>query len=340
MCGFTGFVGNIDNKEQVLENMMNTIVHRGPDSAGQFLDEDAALGFRRLSIIDISAIGDQPLYNEDRTKVLVFNGEIYNYQELREELIAAGHTFTTHTDSETLLHGYEEWGEQLVDRLRGMYGFVIWDRVEKKLFGARDIFGIKPFYYAQMNGTFLFGSEIKSFVEHPKFDKVFNEDALADYLSFQFVPTNETFFKGVFCLQPGHYFIYQNGTLSISRYYEPDFHGKTDKPFEEIVDDVERVMRESVKMHKISDVEVGSYLSSGVDSSYMAYLGEVDRTFTVGFGQEQYSEIKDAKEFADSIGVKNDSKIIEPEEYWDSLSDIQYYMDEPVQIRRQSHCIF
>ena len=182
MCGFTGFVGNIDNKEQVLENMMNTIVHRGPDSAGQFLDEDAALGFRRLSIIDISAIGDQPLYNEDRTKVLVFNGEIYNYQELREELIAAGHTFTTHTDSETLLHGYEEWGEQLVDRLRGMYGFVIWDRVEKKLFGARDIFGIKPFYYAQMNGTFLFGSEIKSFVEHPKFDKVFNEDALADYL--------------------------------------------------------------------------------------------------------------------------------------------------------------
>lgn len=127
MCGFTGFVGNIDNKEQVLENMMNTIVHRGPDSAGQFLDEDAALGFRRLSIIDISAVGDQPLYNEDRTKVLVFNGEIYNYQELREELIAAGHTFTTHTDSETLLHGYEEWGEQLVDRLRGMYGFVIWE---------------------------------------------------------------------------------------------------------------------------------------------------------------------------------------------------------------------
>ena len=137
---------------------------------------------------------DQPLYNEDRTKVLVFNGEIYNYQELREELIAAGHTFTTHTDSETLLHGYEEWGEQLVDRLRGMYGFVIWDRVEKKLFGARDIFGIKPFYYAQMNGTFLFGSEIKSFVEHPKFDKVFNEDALATrhFLKGYFVSSRDT----------------------------------------------------------------------------------------------------------------------------------------------------
>lgn len=330
MCGFTGFVGRIDNTEQVLESMMNTIVHRGPDSAGMFLDEDAALGFRRLSIIDISAAGDQPLYNEDKTKVLVFNGEIYNYQELREELIEAGHVFTTHTDSETLLHGYEEWGEGLVERLRGMYGFVIWDRKAKRLFGARDIFGIKPFYYAQMNGSFLFGSEIKSFLEHPKFDKVFNEEALGNYLSFQFVPTNETFFKGVFCLQPGHYFLYENDTLQITRYYEPDFHGRTDKSFEEAVDEIEKVMEESVKMHKISDVEVGSYLSSGVDSSYMAYLGAVDHTFTVGFGEEKYSEIKDAKEFAESIGVKNDSKIIEPEEYWDSLSDIMYYMDEPV----------
>lgn len=330
MCGFTGFIGKVDNREQVLENMMNTIVHRGPDSAGSFVDEDAALGFRRLSIIDISATGDQPLYNEDKTKVLTFNGEIYNYQELREELIDAGHAFTTHTDSETLLHGYEEWGEKLVDRLRGMYGFVIWDRAQKKLFGARDIFGIKPFYYAKMNGCFLFGSEIKSFVEHPKFDKILNEDALGTYLSFQFVPTNETFFKGVFCLQPGHYFTYQDGELEITRYFEPHFSGDTEKSFEEIVDEVEKTMKESVAAHKISDVEVGSYLSSGVDSSYMAYLGQVDRTFTVGFGEEKYSEIRDAKEFAKSINMKNDSKIIEPDEYWDCLSDAMYYMDEPV----------
>lgn len=330
MCGFTGFVGATDNREQILENMMNTIVHRGPDSSGSFIDEDAALGFRRLSIIDISATGDQPLYNEDKTLVLTFNGEIYNYQELREELIEAGHIFTTHTDSETLLHGYEEWGEKLVDRLRGMYTFVIWDRQKKKLFGARDIFGIKPFYYAQMNGCLLFGSEIKSFVEHPKFDKVFNEEALGNYLSFQFVPTNETFFKGVFCLQPGHYFTYENGGMEITRYFEPNFTGDTDKTFDEIVDEVEKTMIESVAAHKISDVEVGSYLSSGVDSSYMAYLGQVDRTFTVGFGEEQYSEIRDAKEFAKSINMQNDSKIIEPEEYWDCLSDAMYYMDEPV----------
>ena len=330
MCGFTGFVGETDNREQVLESMMNTIIHRGPDSSGTFLDEDAALGFRRLSIIDIGESGDQPLYNEDKTLVLTFNGEIYNYPELREELIEAGHIFTTHTDSETLIHGYEEWGEELVDRLRGMYAFVIWDREQKRLFGARDMFGIKPFYYAKMNDCFLFGSEIKSFVEHPKFDKVFNEDALANYLSFQFVPTNETFFKGVYCLQPGHYFVYENGEISITRYFEPHFTGDAEKSFEEIVDEVEAVMKESVAAHKISDVEVGSYLSSGVDSSYMAYLGQVDRTFTVGFGEERYSEIRDAKEFAKSINMKNDSKIIEPEEYWDCLSDAMYYMDEPV----------
>ncbi len=330
MCGFTGFVGQVDNKEQVLENMMNTIVHRGPDSAGSYTDEDVALGFRRLSIIDISATGDQPLYNEDRSKVLVFNGEIYNYQELRQELIDAGHEFQTHTDSETLLHGYEEWGERLVERLRGMYAFVIWDTNTKKMFGARDIFGIKPFYYAHMNETLLFGSEIKTFVEHPKFDKVFNEQALGNYLSFQFVPTNETFFKGVFCLQPGHYFTYEQGKMEIKRYFEPHFTGDTDKSFEEIVDEIAQTLKESVEMHKISDVEVASYLSSGVDSSYLTYLGQVDRTFTVGFDDKQYSEIQDAKEFAASINMSNDAKVIAPEEYWDQLSDIQYYMDEPV----------
>lgn len=330
MCGFTGYVGRIEDGQQVLENMMNTIVHRGPDSSGMYMDEDVALGFRRLSIIDIGTIGDQPLYNEDKTLVLTFNGEIYNYQELREELIKSGHLFVTHTDSETLIHGYEEWGEALVERLRGMYAFVIWDKKEKKLFGARDMFGIKPFYYAQMNDCFFVGSEIKSFLEHPMFEKVFNEEALGNYLSFQFVPTNETFFKGVYCLQPGHYFSFQNGELTIKRYFEPHFVGNNDKPFEKVVDEVEAVMKESVEAHKISDVEVGSYLSSGVDSSYMAYLGQVDHTFTVGFGEEEYSEIRDAKEFAKSIHMQNDSKIIEPEEYWDCLSDAMYYMDEPV----------
>lgn len=330
MCGFAGFVGEVEDAEQVLVNMMDTIVHRGPDSEGRYVDGDAALGFRRLSIIDLSAVGDQPLYNEDRSMVLVFNGEIYNYKELRTELIKAGHIFVSNTDSETLLHGYEQWGESLVERLRGMYAFTIWDINKKKLFAARDIFGIKPLYYAQMNGTLMFGSEIKSFMEHPKFDKVFNEAALGNYLSFQFVPENETFFKGVFCLQPGHYFTYENGVMQTVRYFEPHFTGDSTKSFEEVVEDVERVMKDSVEMHKISDVEVASYLSSGVDSSYLTFLGEVDHTFTVGFDEGKYSEIQDAKEFAASIGMHNDARVITPEEYWDRLSDIQYYMDEPV----------
>ena len=196
MCGFAGFVGEVDDREQVLVNMMNTIVHRGPDSAGKYVDEDAALGFRRLSIIDLSSVGDQPLYNEDRSMVLVFNGEIYNYQDLREELKAAGHEFVSNTDSETLIHGYEEWGEKLVDRLRGMYAFAIWDTKKKRLFAARDIFGIKPLYYANMNGTLMFASEIKAFMEHPKFDKVFNEEALATiFLSSLFLRMRH-FLKG------------------------------------------------------------------------------------------------------------------------------------------------
>lgn len=330
MCGFTGFIGQLDDREGALTAMMDTIIHRGPDSEGKYIDNDAALGFRRLSIIDLSSIGDQPLYNEDKSKVLVFNGEIYNYQELRQELIEKGHTFISNTDSEALIHGFEEWGEKLVERLRGMFAFVIWDIGKKKLFAARDMFGIKPLYYAQMNDTLFFGSEIKSFLVHPKFEKVFNEEALGSYLSFQFVPTDETFFKGVFCLPPGHYFTYEGGSLKITRYFEPSFTGDYGKSFAEAVEDVEAVMKDSVDMHKISDVEVASYLSSGVDSSYLTYLGQVDRTFTVGFDEGKYSEIQDAKEFAASIHMKNDAKVITSEEYWDSLSDIQYYMDEPV----------
>jgi asparagine synthase (glutamine-hydrolysing) len=330
MCGFAGFVGKCDNKDNVLEKMMDTIIHRGPDSSGKYIDDKVALGFRRLSIIDLSEEANQPLCNEEQNKLLLFNGEIYNYLELREELIKAGHVFISNSDSETILHGYEEWGVSLLDRLRGMYAFVIWDKEENQLFGARDIFGVKPFYYAQMNETFFFGSEIKSFLVHPNFDKVFNQEALGNYLSFQFVPTNETFFKGVYGLQPGHYFTYKNGEMKTTRYFEPKFTGDNKKSFDEVVDDIEEVIKESVAVHKIADVEVASYLSSGVDSSYLAYLGQVDHTFTVGFGDGVYSEINEAKEFAKSINVKNDARVITPDEYWEKLSDILYYMDEPV----------
>jgi len=330
MSGFVGFIGKCENKESVLEQMMSTIIHRGPDGSGKFVDDEVALGFRRLSVIDLTETGNQPLYNEDKSKVLVCNGDIYNYQELREELIKDGYSFSSNTDVEVILHGYERWGTSLFERLRGIYAFVIWDGKEKKLFGARDMFGSKPFYYTLMNDTLMFASETKSFLVHPNFKKEFNEGALGNYLSFQFIPTNETFFKGVYGLQPGHYFTYCQGKMEITRYFEPKFTGDNKKSFDEVVDDIEKILKESVRVHKVADVEVASYLSSGVDSSYLAYLGEVEHTFTAGFGDGVYSEINEAKEFAKAIGAKNDARVISPEEYWGRISDIMYYMDEPV----------
>lgn len=327
MCGFTGFIGETKNSSEVLEKMMNTIIHRGPDSSGMFTENKAALGFRRLSIIDLES-GSQPLYNEDESLVLIFNGEIYNFMQLREELIAKGHVFVTHTDSEVLIHGYEEFGEKLVEKLRGMFAFVIWDRKNEKMFAARDMFGIKPFYYAQMNGTLLFGSEIKSFLPHPHFNKELNEKALKPYLTFQYPVLNETFFKGVFKLPAAHFMTYENGQINIQRYWSPKFN-PTKQPLEEIVDEIDQVVRESVEFHRISDVKVGSFLSSGVDSSYVASLLKPNKTFTVGFSDKNFSEIDNAKALSDELGIENVSEILNPDLCFDKLEDIQYMMDEP-----------
>ena len=206
MCGYVGFTNRIENADAVLGEMMDIIRHRGPDSEGKYIDDGIALGFRRLSIIDL-AQGDQPIANEDGGKVLVFNGEIYNYRQLREKLVAAGHVFKTHSDSEVLLHGYEEYGVKLLNMLRGMFSFVIWDKEKQELFGARDYFGIKPLYYAEMNGTLLFGSEIKAFLPHPQFEKKLNLSTLENYLTFQYSPLSDTFFEGVKKLMPAHYFL-------------------------------------------------------------------------------------------------------------------------------------
>ena len=331
MCGFAGFTNTSDNSNKVLGAMMDRIVHRGPDSAGTYIDEDVALGFRRLSIIDITASGDQPILNEDKTKVLIFNGEIYNYQSIRKELIEKGHIFTTNTDSEVLLHGYEEYGEKLLDKLRGMFAFVIWDKVTKELFGARDFFGIKPMYYAQMNGTFMFGSEIKSLLAHPDFKKELNESALENYLTFQYSPTAETFFKGVFKLLPAHFFKYKDGELTVKRYWDVHFNADDKPDMDSWVDQISDTFKDSVAAHKISDVEVGSFLSSGVDSSYVASVANVDKTFTVGFGEdEKYNEIGWAKEFSQYIHKENISHVITPEEYWEHIPKIQYHLDEPL----------
>ena len=223
MCGYIGFVGkNTEKDEHVLKEMLSLIEHRGPDSQDVYLGENVSLGFRRLSIIDLEG-GKQPIYNEDKTKILVFNGEIYNYKSLREDLVKKGHEFYTQSDSEVLIHGYEEYGSDLLAKLRGMFSFVIWDTKNKKLFGARDFFGIKPFYYAQMGDTLMFGSEIKGFLKHPDFKKELNEDKFPDYLTFSCVPGADTFFKNVYKLLPGHYLEYQNGELKVTQYFTPEF---------------------------------------------------------------------------------------------------------------------
>ncbi|MBR5472542.1 MAG: asparagine synthase (glutamine-hydrolyzing) [Clostridia bacterium] len=331
MCGFVGFTNYIKDDGEVLKTMMDAIVHRGPDSAGIYADIDIALGFRRLSIIDLEG-GNQPMFNEDRSLILVFNGEIYNYKELRDQLIALGHTFSSNADSEVVLHGYEEWGCDVVKNLRGMFAFVVYNQNDKSIFGARDMFGIKPFYYTKTENSFIFGSEIKAFIHHPDFYKQLNEEALAHYLSFQYSPTEETFFKGVYKLPPAHYFVFKNGEITKTRYFRPEF-----KTIPGVVDfyadEIDKTIRESVEAHKIADVEVGSFLSSGIDSSYIASSAKVDKTFTVGFESrdgDRYNEIAFAKTFADTIGVENISKIITPEEYWSTFPKIQYHMDEPL----------
>ncbi len=331
MCGIVGFTNHIDNSNKVIGEMMDKIRHRGPDAEGKYVDENIALGHRRLSIIDVSSSGDQPIFNEDGSKVIVFNGEIYNYREIREKLIAAGHVFKTNTDTEVLIHGYEEYGEKLLNMLRGMFSFVIWDKNKKELFGARDFFGIKPMYYAIMGRTFMFGSEIKSFLPHPEFKKELNTAALENYLTFQYSPTKETFFKNVYKLLPAHYFIYRDGKLQIRRYWDVNFDADGKPELDEWVNRISDTFKNSVEAHKIADVEVGSFLSSGVDSSYVAAVADVDKTFTVGFGNdEKYNEIGWAKNFSKAIGKENTSKVITPEEYWGSLEKIQYHMDEPL----------
>lgn len=331
MCGFVGFTNQINDAGLVIEAMMEAIRHRGPDAGGKYVDADIALGHRRLSIIDVSEQGNQPLYSEDGKLVLCFNGEIYNYQEIRAELIEKGHRFATNTDSEVLIYGYREYGTALLEKLRGMFAFVIWDKENKTLFGARDFFGIKPLYYAQMDGTLLFGSEIKAFLKHPAFQKELNTAALEEYLTFQYSAMDETFFKGVYKLQPAHYFIYKDGKLDIKRYWDVHFKADETPTLDQWVQEISKVFHESVQAHKIADVEVGSFLSSGVDSSYVAAIADVDKTFTVGFGKdEKYNEIGWAKNFSKAIGKQNFSKVIEPEEYWGELKHIQYQMDEPL----------
>ena len=331
MCGFCGFTGEIVNRDQVIREMAARITHRGPDSDGYYVDDRIAMGFRRLSIIDLEA-GHQPLYNEDQTLVLMFNGEIYNYRELRQELLEAGHTFATQSDSEVLIHGFEEWGEELLPRLRGMFAFVIYHKADGSLFIARDYFGIKPMHYTRLpDGGVMYASEIKSMLAHPDFVREFNEAALDHYLSYQYVVPTETFFKGVYCLPPAHCMWVRDGEITIRRYWEPVFEPDEGMTLEQAVDSIDRVFTESVEAHRISDVEVGCFLSSGVDSSWVASYFGGQKAFTVGFDNgSHYNESQPAAELAEEVGIEHFVHLIDEQEYWEALPKVQYALDQPL----------
>ena len=367
MCGICGFTGATEADLPTLKAMCDVMAHRGPDGEGQYLDDGIALGHRRLSLIDLEG-GNQPMVRAtgehdsavtspalmpDGTPcaspeaaaakgdfAIVFNGEIYNYRDLRAELEAEGWAFQTSSDTEVLLTGYLAWGEAVLDRLRGMFAFAIWNRKSRELFCARDFFGIKPFYYTVQQGAsgpqLIFASEIKCILEHPAYQRELNEEALEQYLCFQFSALDETFFKGIFKLPPAHCMtVRADGTTEMRRYWRPEYNFDEGRSREDTVEAIDAAMRESVRYHNVADVDVGSFLSSGIDSSYMAAClakeNPAIKTFTVGFAEYEgeRDEISWARELADELHIENSSKHIGEEEYWASLPRVQWHMDEP-----------
>lgn len=327
MCGIAGFISPARADAAALVPMLARIAHRGPDGQGTFVEGPAALGHCRLAIIDLQG-GAQPLYSEDKNFVVVFNGEIYNYRELTAELTALGHTFATRTDTEVLLHGWEQWGRELLPRLRGMFAFALWDRRAQVLFCARDMFGIKPLYYCRCaDGTLLFASEIKAFLDHPSFEKQLNTAQLPLYLSCQYSPGRDTFFAGVQKLLPGHFLEFSEGIVRTTRWVQPAFLPGDTPP---APDELEAVLRQSAEAHKIADVEVAGFLSGGVDSAYLTALARPALTYTISYAEPKYDESFPARALARNLGLRNRVRCISPGEFWDAVPAVQYHMDEPM----------
>lgn len=338
MCGFVGCIhGDNQNHDLVdykktIREMNKLIVHRGPDDEGFFFDDHISFGFRRLSIIDVEK-GHQPLSYENERYWIIFNGEVYNYIELRDELLKDGYTFETDSDTEVIIATYAKYKEKTAERLRGMFGFVIWDKQEKAVYGARDHFGIKPFHYAEEDGVIYFASEKKSIYQILK-KKELDEVSLQNYLTFQFVPDPDTMTKGIHRLAPGHYFTKKiDGPMEITRYWEATF-APVQKSEETFAKEIKDALYDSVEKHMRSDVTVGSFLSGGVDSSIIVAIAREFnpkiKTISVGFEREGYSEIDVAKETADRLNVENISSIITPQEFMDEFPRFVWHMDDPL----------
>ncbi|MEH6941703.1 asparagine synthase (glutamine-hydrolyzing) [Bacillus sp. JJ722] len=333
MCGFIGCIHNkkTTTDEKLFKEMNAVITHRGPDDEGYYFDEHINFGFRRLSIIDVES-GHQPLSYENERYWIIFNGEVYNYIELRKELEAQGYTFATDSDTEVIIALYSAIKEEAVKKLRGMFGFLIWDKLEKKLFGARDHFGIKPFFYAIKGDTTYFASEKKSILL--AMDGKLDHDSLQNYLSFQYVPEPDTMTSNIHKLEPGHYFTKKPGCkMNIQSYWKPKFKA-TQTTESQIITDIRNVLMDSVNVHMRSDVPVGSFLSGGIDSSIIVSIAKQFnpslKTFSVGFERDGFSEINVAQETAEALNLENISYVISPEEYMKELPKIIWHMDDPL----------
>lgn len=329
MCGIVAFYDpEINDKQAAIGKMMATIKHRGPSSDGLYTNDEVALGFRRLSIIDLRG-GTQPIYNEDKSRAIIFNGEIYNFKPLRAELLEAGHVFTTKADTEVLLHGYEEWGMAgLLKRVRGMFAFLIWDDNNKTLYGARDFFGIKPMYYSDHDGHLLVGSELKSFMAFPGFKPVLNMEAVKPYLMNQYNDLPETFFKGVYRFPAGHWFAYKDGHMDIHQYWDAKYL-QNNLSFEDTVKKINEDLAETVDLYRNADVPVGAFLSEGVDSSFLTTLLDPDDVFSVGFDDPTYDEASKAQALAKINDWTFYSDKVKADEAMHDFPEMQYHMDEP-----------
>lgn len=340
MCGITGkynFKYSEPIDRSLAAEMIKVITHRGPDDEGSYFSPNGNLflGHRRLSIIDLST-GHQPLSNEDGTIWIVFNGEVYNFPDLKKELISYGHKFRTHSDTEVIVHAYEQWGKESFSKLNGMYAFALWDNKEQELIITRDPFGIKPVYYLINNDTFIFGSEIKSILTNPEVAREVDTTALYNYFTFTYVPSPYTVFKDIFKLKPGHFISIKNKNISIKRFYYNTTQIVNFNNEKEIIGQLQEHIYNAVKRQMISDVPIGAMLSGGVDSSTVAtIMSQISdspiKTFTVGFEDDfELNELKDAKFIADKIGSEHYELVVSSEDYNKLLPFSVWHMEEPV----------
>src|SRR6267143_3377247 len=337
ICGLYEYKTHRPASQRVLSDMLQVLHHRGPDDSGVHIDKDLALGMRRLSIIDLGG-GKQPIANEDGSVVTVFNGEIYNFQSLREELQGRGHSLKTSSDTEVIVHLYEDFGDECVQHLRGMFGLAVWDAPRRRLFLARDRLGIKPLYFTQAGGRLVFGSEIKAILQHPGVQANLSLEGLNNFLSLKYVPSPQTMFEGIYALPPGCCLTCDESGVKVRRYWDLSFANQCHVlPEEAYAEQLAELLRECVKLHLVSDVPFGAFLSGGLDSSTIValmteFLNEPVKTYSVGFegDVEEFSELPYARMVAKKYHTDHHEVLIQPSDLINLSEKVVWHLDQPI----------